>query len=225
MRRRSRSPPLVRSSCCLRAGQRLAEALAVERLQQVVERVHVERPQRVAVVGGDEHDERHLVGADGVDHVEAVRARHLHVEEHQVGLQRHDRLGAGGAVAGLADDLEARLVLQQRADAARARAVRRRRPGRGFAGVLICMASHATRKAAGGPARRHALERNLNQDRESAVLVGELQAVMPSVETIEPCPRVRESDAGAQRLERAHLQPRAVVADLHPEPVAVRGRR
>ena len=85
VRRRSRSPPFDALQLLLRAGEGLAEALAVERLEQVVDRVHVERAQRVAVVGGDEDDERHLVGADRVDHVEAVGAGHLHVEEHQVG--------------------------------------------------------------------------------------------------------------------------------------------
>ena len=43
-----------------RMRERLLETIAAERLEQVVERVHFERAQRVLVVGGDEDDRRHL---------------------------------------------------------------------------------------------------------------------------------------------------------------------
>ena len=91
------------------------EALAVERLQQVVERVDVERAQRVVIEGGDEDDERHARRADRLDDVEAGGAGHLHVEEHQVRLQPADgidRLGAGRA---LGDDFEPVFRREQRA--------------------------------------------------------------------------------------------------------------
>ena len=45
-------------------AQRRAEAIGAERLQQVVERVDLERAQRVLVVGGDEHDGRLAVRLD-----------------------------------------------------------------------------------------------------------------------------------------------------------------
>ena len=54
---------LVALDMAPRALQRLVEALAVERLEQVVERPDLERLERVLVVGGDEDDERHPVGA------------------------------------------------------------------------------------------------------------------------------------------------------------------
>ena len=75
------APPLEMRA---RVLQRLLEAVAAERLQQVVERVDLERLERVLVVGGDEHDRRHRLGADALDHAEAVAGRHLDVEEHQV---------------------------------------------------------------------------------------------------------------------------------------------
>ena len=95
------------------ALERVVEALAVERLQQVVERPDLERPQRVLIVGGDEDDERHALGADRLDHLEAVHLRHLHVEEHQVRRVIQD--GGDGllAVAALADDLDVRLGAKQ----------------------------------------------------------------------------------------------------------------
>src|SRR4051812_37675086 len=131
------------------ARQRLAEALAVERLQQVVERVHVEGAQRVAVVGGDEDHERHLVDAHRLDDVEAVGAGHLHVEENEVGLQRENRFGAGGAVAGLADQFETGFFLEERAEPL---------AGEGLVvddqdtSTRCGHDAHATRNAAGAPA-------------------------------------------------------------------------
>ena len=68
-----------------RPRQRLGQPLLAERLQQVVHRVHLERAQRVLVVGGRE-DHRHLT-ADQLQHLEAVQLRHLHVEEHQIRRQ------------------------------------------------------------------------------------------------------------------------------------------
>ena len=96
-----------------RVLQRLLETIAAERLQQVVDRVHLEGLQRVLVVGGDEHDRRHPIGADLLDDAKAVAHRHLHVEEHQIGmlmLNRADRLLAVGAFA---DELDVFFLRQQ----------------------------------------------------------------------------------------------------------------
>ena len=82
---------LVAFDLLARALQRLAEPLAVERLQQVVERAHLERPQRVLIVRGDEDHERHALAADRLDHLEPVHLRHLDVEEHQIRRVIHDR--------------------------------------------------------------------------------------------------------------------------------------
>ena len=60
------------------------KALPAEWLQQVVEGLHVKGANRVLVIGGDEHGRRHPIDADGLDHLEAVHARHLQIEKHQV---------------------------------------------------------------------------------------------------------------------------------------------
>ena len=52
------------------ARQGLVQAFGAERLQHVVDGVHLERPHRVAVVGGDEHD-----GDPGVEAAPAPRSR------------------------------------------------------------------------------------------------------------------------------------------------------
>ncbi len=61
------------------------EALVDERLQQVVEGVGVECLDRIAVEGRDENDHRHAGLRNAAQHLETVDARHLDVEEHQVG--------------------------------------------------------------------------------------------------------------------------------------------
>jgi hypothetical protein len=84
----------VRAKVLLGPPQRRAEAVVVERLEQVVERVHLEGAQRVLVVGGDEHDDRHRARSDRLHHVEAAHLRHVHVQEHDVGPRaRHQLLG------------------------------------------------------------------------------------------------------------------------------------
>src|SRR5204863_6732057 len=82
-----------------RALERIAEAIAIERLQEVIERPHLEGAKRVLIVRRYEDDQRHLLGADGLNHLEAVHLRHLDVEEHEVGRQLDDGFGGFFAVA------------------------------------------------------------------------------------------------------------------------------
>ena len=85
--------------------QRLLEALAVERLQQVIKGTDLEGTQSVLVVGGHEDDEGHLLGADRLDDLKPIQAGHLHVEKHEVGRMLLDRANRLFAVAALRDDL------------------------------------------------------------------------------------------------------------------------
>ncbi len=126
-----RAGPRWRASC---TGMRLASAAAArarassaspsrsatERLQQVVDRVHVERPQRVLVVGRDEHD-RH-VAADQFEHLEAVELRHLDVEKQQVGMQLGDGLDCLEPVGALGHDLDVGIGVRYSRRTARASA-------------------------------------------------------------------------------------------------------
>ena len=96
------------------AIERLLEPLAAERLEQVVERVHVERAEGELVVGRHEHDRRHPLGSHGGDDAEAVELGHLHVEEDEVGpvpLDRAHRFGAAGTGG---DHLHVGLLAEQR---------------------------------------------------------------------------------------------------------------
>jgi hypothetical protein len=88
------------------ATQCLLEAPMRDRLQKIVERVHLERAQRVPVVGGNEHDRREVCRGDARDDIEPVEPWHLHVEEHEVRAQRENRVHRRLAIAGLADDLD-----------------------------------------------------------------------------------------------------------------------
>src|SRR5437016_3723087 len=56
----------------LGALDRAVEALVVERLEHVVERLDVERGERVGVVRGDEHDREPAVVADRGEDIEAA---------------------------------------------------------------------------------------------------------------------------------------------------------
>ena len=81
----------------LRPVQRLAQARLLDRLQQVVDGVHLERAHRVLVVGGDERDQRQLALLQHPHDADAVELRHLQVEQRQIRallLDRRHRLAA-----------------------------------------------------------------------------------------------------------------------------------
>ena len=63
----------------------IAQSLIVDRLQQVVEGIGLEGPQCKLVVSGDEDDFRHIATGQSSQHIEAVHARHLDIQEHEVG--------------------------------------------------------------------------------------------------------------------------------------------
>ena len=65
---------------------RRRQPVLVDRFHQIVDRMGVERPQRMVAVSGDEHEQRRLDVHHPVDHRKAVEARHLDVEKHQVRL-------------------------------------------------------------------------------------------------------------------------------------------
>src|SRR5262245_35251658 len=56
------------------ARERVAEAVAVEGLEQVIEGVHVEGAKRIAIERGHENHKRHARGANRLDDVEAGSA-------------------------------------------------------------------------------------------------------------------------------------------------------
>src|SRR5919108_1740946 len=80
--------PLSDAPSCAR--ERLGETLVVDGLEEVVERVGLEGPERVLTVRGDKDVDRHLLGPDHLHDAEAVEPGHLHIEEDQVGRQFRD---------------------------------------------------------------------------------------------------------------------------------------
>lgn len=83
-------------------------------LKQVVERLHVEGAHGVFVVRRDEHDDRHVIGADLLQDVEAVLAWHLDVEQQEVRRMFGHRTDRRIAVCGFAHDLDVRMFGEQR---------------------------------------------------------------------------------------------------------------
>jgi len=68
-------------------------------LQQVVERLGLERLQRKLVIRGYKDDQRHALDTDSAQHFEAVHFRHLHVEKDQIGFVFLNGGDRGSAVA------------------------------------------------------------------------------------------------------------------------------
>src|SRR2546426_11938839 len=81
----------------LSAQDGLSHAALVERLQDVVHRVDLERLYGVIVKGGGEDDVRHfhLAVHQFLEHTEAVETGHLHIEEYQVGRVRSEERRVG----------------------------------------------------------------------------------------------------------------------------------
>ena len=93
---------------------RLGKARLVDGLEEVVDGARLECPDRVLVIGGDEHDHWQRLLRQVRQHLEARHARHLDVEEHQIRRRVLDGRHRVGPRLAFADDLDVRLVLQQR---------------------------------------------------------------------------------------------------------------
>ena len=77
--------------------ERRGKAVLVDRLHQIIDRLRLERAQRMVAISRDEDEQGRLDLHQALDHRKAVEARHLDVEEDEVrlvGLDRADRLAA-----------------------------------------------------------------------------------------------------------------------------------
>ena len=97
----------------MRALDRLTKPRAIDRLQQIVDGVHLERLNRVLVVGGDERDEREPILPDQTDDAQAVDFRHLQIEQREIRPLLFDQRDRLRAVLRLADDFHVVTPLQQ----------------------------------------------------------------------------------------------------------------
>ena len=82
--------------------ERLAKALLVERLQQIIHRAHFERLERVGVVGCDENQGGQLRRLQGARQVDAIQRIHLNVQKQQLRFLQSNGRESRGAVAELA---------------------------------------------------------------------------------------------------------------------------
>src|SRR5215475_1792438 len=93
------------------------EPRAVEWLEQVVNRLHVERSYGILLISCDEDEQRTLLSIEGLGNSQAVYPRHLHIQKDQVRRQ-FPRGGYGfGAVRAFADDDDFMIFLEQFAQA------------------------------------------------------------------------------------------------------------
>src|ERR1043165_133381 len=86
------------------------EALAIERLEQVVEDVHLERAHGILIVGGNKDDIRSRFAVERFQHFEAAQLGHLYIQKDEVGLQGLDRVYCFTTIRALRDTLDVRII-------------------------------------------------------------------------------------------------------------------
>ena len=96
--------------------ERLVQAGGIDRLEQVVHRVHLEGVQRVLIERGHED---HVRGSGARRYLardlEPRQSRHLDVQKDHVGLEIFEHADGGDAVVSLADDLHVTSLRQEEA--------------------------------------------------------------------------------------------------------------
>ena len=99
-------------------GERGAQLLGADRLQQIGDGLGVEGLQRVFVErGGEDHRRRLGQRRQVARHLEPVDARHAHVEQHDVGRELVDHVDGLLAIAGFPGDFEFAGLRQHRTQA------------------------------------------------------------------------------------------------------------
>ena len=96
-----------------RAAEGSREAVLVERLQDVVECMRLERLHRELVVCGHEDHDGRCIGAERFEDAEAVALGDVDVQEEQLRLRVMDHLHGRITVPGFRDDLDVGLFRQE----------------------------------------------------------------------------------------------------------------
>src|SRR3546814_7396187 len=73
------------------AIERVGEPRLLDRLHQIIDRLCLERADRVVRISGDEDEQRRFDLHHPLNHRKAVETRHLDVEEDEIGLVGLDR--------------------------------------------------------------------------------------------------------------------------------------
>ncbi len=81
-RDRMRWPTLATRYSLARLFQRLGQSFGVERLEQIIDGVNVERPDRIPIIG--RHEDHGKLVANEFENLEAVELWHLDVEQDQI---------------------------------------------------------------------------------------------------------------------------------------------
>src|SRR6185369_12718314 len=92
------------------------EPFVIERLEQVVEGVHLEGAHGILIVGGDKDDVRSRFALERLQHFKAAQLGHLYVQKDKVGLQRLDRVYCFTTIRTLSDNLDLRIISQHLAN-------------------------------------------------------------------------------------------------------------
>src|SRR5215470_12223609 len=86
--------------------ERLAKAFVTEGLQQVIQRVDGERPDRILIKSRDENDRRQMRGVERGQRLKAVELRHLNIEKDQIRLELFDGRDGFAPVAAFAENFD-----------------------------------------------------------------------------------------------------------------------
>ena len=99
----------------LRLLDRLHHPLSIERLQQIIDRIHLERAHSILVERRRKHHlgNRHLAVQQLLQHAKSVQTRHLNIQKHQVRLMRPDQFNRLDSIGSLRENFDSTSSLQQ----------------------------------------------------------------------------------------------------------------
>src|SRR5215467_4058133 len=87
---------LVAAGPC--SGERSLETFVAEGFEEIIQCVCFEGTDRVVIIGGYEHCERHFGRADSFDHLQPVKLGHLHIEKDQIERLALNHLDGGFSI-------------------------------------------------------------------------------------------------------------------------------
>src|SRR3546814_554078 len=114
--------------------KRCRKPVFLHRLHQIIDRMGIERLQRIIAIGGDEDEQRRFYFHQALDNGKSVETRHLYVEEHEIGLMRLDPPDRFPAVDAGRDDFDVRMRIKPQGKAL---------DGQGFVVDKNCSDRHA----------------------------------------------------------------------------------
>src|SRR5579862_1487428 len=97
----------------LSAGKGGFPAFITERLQQIVECLRFEGADGVLIVGSDKYRERHRRRTNGLNDLQTIQLRHLHIEKDEVQRLAPDDLHGGFAVDRFQYASDLRILFEQ----------------------------------------------------------------------------------------------------------------